>query len=364
MSENTALGNTALGNTALGNTAPGNAALANAYRRLLWAYPRFYRRDRGLEMLTTLMDMAGPDQTRASLADAAHLIRSGVRLRLVPPGWAGKIAATVVTLWTAIVLAGTAAAIAWQVTAEPVDLGGSPLAALSDSLVGQAPDRVSPSEPEILTAATAYVATGDLQTFADEGWDGPAPVPMGAHRFYAGTQSAAVLLPQAYQRLQADGWATGSIEDGVFWAMRDGLMLRLQGDGDAMTVGLYQTEPDGVLGIAIAGFVLGALAVWPIATWLTHRCARVPRRARAAIVLFGLPGLAACVANTVDVVMSMVPDPTAPSRMIGADLLYPLAGQIADPRAAVVIAASLVAVLGIVATAARWGAPRTAERPA
>jgi hypothetical protein len=36
--------------------------LGRAYRRLMWAYPRWYRRERGAELVTTLLDDAAPGQ--------------------------------------------------------------------------------------------------------------------------------------------------------------------------------------------------------------------------------------------------------------------------------------------------------------
>jgi hypothetical protein len=82
--------------------------LHRVYRRLLWAYPRWYRRERGLELVTTLLDDAAPGQRRPTAADVADLVRGGVRARLRPPRGAGSYAAVViVAVWAAI--AGAAA---------------------------------------------------------------------------------------------------------------------------------------------------------------------------------------------------------------------------------------------------------------
>ncbi|MGH3713945.1 MAG: hypothetical protein ACRDT4_10870 [Micromonosporaceae bacterium] len=56
--------------------------LARRYRTLLRAYPKSYRERRGEEILGTLLDTAGPGQSRPSLADATDLIAAGVRQRL------------------------------------------------------------------------------------------------------------------------------------------------------------------------------------------------------------------------------------------------------------------------------------------
>jgi hypothetical protein len=57
--------------------------LERRYRRLLLAYPRWYRSVRGLEMLTTLLDAAAPGQRRPTWRD---LVLRGLRCRLGLPG--------------------------------------------------------------------------------------------------------------------------------------------------------------------------------------------------------------------------------------------------------------------------------------
>ncbi|MGN9804358.1 hypothetical protein [Micromonospora sp. L32] len=51
------------------------------YRLLLWAYPKRYRRERGAEMIGTLMEAAGPDQRRPTAREAAILILRGLQTR-------------------------------------------------------------------------------------------------------------------------------------------------------------------------------------------------------------------------------------------------------------------------------------------
>jgi hypothetical protein len=59
--------------------------LRRIYRLLVMAYPRWYRRERGQEMITTLLDDAAPGQRRPRYADALNLIGVGLRTRLTPP---------------------------------------------------------------------------------------------------------------------------------------------------------------------------------------------------------------------------------------------------------------------------------------
>jgi len=58
--------------------------LERAYRRLLAAYPREFRRENEQEILAVLMADAPDGQRRPGLAESADLIRSGLRLRLRP----------------------------------------------------------------------------------------------------------------------------------------------------------------------------------------------------------------------------------------------------------------------------------------
>jgi hypothetical protein len=67
------------------------------------------------------------------------------------------------------------------------------------------------------------------------------------------------------------------------------------------------------------------------------------------IVAFGPPVGYACLANTVDNVLSMVPDPQTQSFLLAADLMYPLANQVANPLAATVISLGLAAGIAITA---------------
>ncbi|MCY1141116.1 hypothetical protein OWR29_24220 [Actinoplanes sp. Pm04-4] len=60
--------------------------LARRYRRLLVAYPRTYRRERGPEILATLLDAAGPGRSRPAAREAAVLLRHGLGRRLAEFG--------------------------------------------------------------------------------------------------------------------------------------------------------------------------------------------------------------------------------------------------------------------------------------
>jgi hypothetical protein len=341
--------------------------LERSYRRLLRAYPGFYRRERGLEILTTLLDAAEPGQVRPSRGEAGYLLLSGLRYRFVPPTRIGKIAASLVTIWAAVVLSGAGALAVWGfATPDEPDL-----AAFSDDLVGRQAsftwEHDLPGD-NLLDMAYANTTYGAFQDFAQEGWDGGRPAPMGQSRVYAQVAEAPTVLADAHRHLTSAGWRTGALSqgavnsqagvnrpNGVFWAYRDGVLLRMSGydNQTGLTVSAYPIEPSGVLAGAIAGFVIGLIMVGQAITWLAHRAARTPLPTRRLILLLGLPALIACGVNTLDNVLSMVPTLGTGSVLFAADYMYPLANQIANPLAANVITLALIGSVGLIARAAR-----------
>ncbi|WP_410811106.1 hypothetical protein [Micromonospora sp. 067-2] len=84
--------------------------LERRYLRLLGAYPADYRRSRGAEIVGTYLEMAGPGRHWPSPADAADLVRGGLRQRLRAAGAAdlapGVRLAALLAMVTASALAG------------------------------------------------------------------------------------------------------------------------------------------------------------------------------------------------------------------------------------------------------------------
>ena len=68
----------------------GSSGLEQEYRRLLAWYPRAFRRDHADEILGVLMAGAGEGQRRPRLAEAADLLRSGLKMRLRGPALTGE----------------------------------------------------------------------------------------------------------------------------------------------------------------------------------------------------------------------------------------------------------------------------------
>ncbi|MFI1193947.1 hypothetical protein ACH4T9_11910 [Micromonospora sp. NPDC020750] len=97
-----------------GNEGARTGELERRYRRLLWAYPSAYRRDRGAELVGTYLDLASEGRRRPSLADAADLVGGGLRERLRVAGTAGLLSGVRLA---AVLAFPTAAALAagWSV---------------------------------------------------------------------------------------------------------------------------------------------------------------------------------------------------------------------------------------------------------
>jgi hypothetical protein len=91
-------------------------ALERCYRWLLRAYPGWYRRERGEEMLGTLLDASAPGQRWPSLRDARALIIGGFRVRA---GQDQRLT-TAASLRLAVLL-GAALALLWLVAGDLTD---------------------------------------------------------------------------------------------------------------------------------------------------------------------------------------------------------------------------------------------------
>ncbi|MER7419150.1 hypothetical protein ABT346_20605 [Micromonospora peucetia] len=88
--------------------------LERRYHRLLRAYPAEYRRARGAEIVDTYLDLAGPGRRWPSQADAADLLRGGLRQRLRAAGAADLIPGVRLAAVLAF-LTATALAAVWSV---------------------------------------------------------------------------------------------------------------------------------------------------------------------------------------------------------------------------------------------------------
>jgi hypothetical protein len=91
-------------------------ALERCYRWLLRAYPAWYRRERGAEMLGTLLDASPPGRRAPSLRDTRALVMGGFRVRA---GQHQRL--TAATNLRLAVLLGAALALLWLVASDLAD---------------------------------------------------------------------------------------------------------------------------------------------------------------------------------------------------------------------------------------------------
>jgi hypothetical protein len=271
--------------------------LARSYRLLLRAYPRWYRDDRGQEMLTTLLDAAPPDRRRPAGRDAADLVAGGLRRRLRPPRGVGyHLTVVTIALFTALVglaVAGLLSRPAPPTEAQAVAVGAVAVPAPPSELAG-------PAVP------CTWCPTWD---------DGPLPREDFAVVGYRPSATEVPdLMAQARDRLAAAGWRVGPVvldEDSG-----SSLNLRADKDGTAISLtGLTATplldkdvnHPDpGVVPVTLvvtrsltpavaaamaAGVVGGFLAGWLVTAWILQCFRRHRGAVRATMLATGLPVL-------------------------------------------------------------------------
>lgn len=269
--------------------------LRRAYGRLLHAYPRWYRRERGLELLTTLLDDAAPGQLRPTRADVTHLLGDGLRTRLRPPRSAGAYAvATLLALWAA--LAGAAAAV--LLTPYP----GPPS-------VERAVAAAAVAVPTTPREVPGPVVRCDMTCPDSNGRDDVVAIDAPPDRTdrvvidYAlsGAEASAVVA-QAGPQLAAAGWtvaAPRTQSDGVtsVEAGKDGLTMKVTGwptSASPATVTIVVSKSFSVLtAVALAGGLLtGSLAGWLASCWWLQRRRRHSRALRTVTALASAPFLA------------------------------------------------------------------------
>ncbi|MCW6006669.1 hypothetical protein K1W54_19080 [Micromonospora sp. CPCC 205371] len=286
--------------------------MARRYRRLLLCYPRAYRRERGEELVATLLDAAPPTRTRPTARETANLIGHGLRARLGRPtsrtvvAWAA-LAAVVCGLFTASV----ATRIAWE-TSRPMPDRAEAAAILADVLPGHEVDGIHvPSGLFRIYGEPLRLTDVDLLLFGEgneyaltattASRNGTPPVPLD--------QTAAT----AQQRLRDGGWTVYPVthndmygcagppcdpttipQDTRLLAKRGDTVLEVNlyphqaADGTYLAVTLGRTTPAAVLPAASVAGLLGTIAGWFLFGWASRRT-QAPHAARRAVdVLFGV----------------------------------------------------------------------------
>ncbi|GAA2593839.1 hypothetical protein GCM10010399_25540 [Dactylosporangium fulvum] len=274
---------------------PVSPGLRRRYRRLLLAYPGAYRRHHGAEILTTLMDAAGPGRERPTAAEVRDVVAGGLRQRFrLPVGRLMMLAALLTALTLGGLGASVGSAIGWSTAQRPP----------TDAAVG-----------EMIDLATGGSVRHNVSRH-------PGPLGQRSQVIASTADFTTVWSPeQARSRLAAAGWrvnpaATGQTEsyldaDGVVTtipmdatsivAERDGITLKLtigtyrggppylDGTSNAMLVAM-PAEPVSVLPLTVVGLLLGLLGGWLLAARAGYRLRRAASWQRAPIN--GLTGAA------------------------------------------------------------------------
>jgi hypothetical protein len=269
--------------------------LERRYRRLLLAYPGPYRRGHGAEIVTTLLEMAAPGQTRPSASESWHLFVSGLRQRFRLPS--GRPLVWVAALLIAVVTgAFGAAAGSWVAEQTFTDVPGD---ARVESLTRQAAGGGG-SDFSVVRAASPWWGT-----MAHGAVDEPGYTPEAAQA-----------------RLTADGWSVTPIEsvpsasftsDPVtgalvelpsrgtrFEATRDGLTMQVGGyvtaeQGNVFTE-FWPADTSALRPLTLVGAALGLIAGWLLTAAGAYRMRPLPpirRRSATALVALALAALAA-----------------------------------------------------------------------
>jgi len=252
-------------------------ALERRYRRLLLAYPAHYRRRRGVEILTTLMDAAPAGRAHPSIGQVIDLLFDGLRCRLSPRGT--PIAVAVLTALFAAVFGAIGGSWAgWQSAGDLPD--NTMAAAIARTAVPDMPSTPYDRHDFLFGYASPESAEENLL----------AAVLIGGDDYNAGyvqftvTHAADDLatLRAARERLQAAGWQVEPVVrkpyGGELSASRDDLFVQLttEGLGTKTSLSVYRSRPAAVPVLTVLGLLVGGLAGWWLAGWVARRVATQP----------------------------------------------------------------------------------------
>ncbi|MEV0457958.1 hypothetical protein [Catellatospora methionotrophica] len=280
-----------------------------AYRRLLLCYPRSFRRERGLEVVTTLMDAAEPGRTKPTRTEAFNLILSGLRWRFRLPGgpWY-QTAAVVVALFVGLAASAAASEAIWR--AWPTMPADSVVEAIGRSVTTSTP--VQGPYPSANYAGCDRADTNEsCESLVPAGTD-----PVLTHTWLAYQVPGAEVnawVDRVRDRLAADGWQLGRTvysmsdqavakypEQTIFWAAKDDLVVRVSGDptekyGSSgvpnVIIAVHAQAPPLVTTAAVAGLLLGIVAGRMLAGWALRAFQRHAAAGRVAMLVAGAPGL-------------------------------------------------------------------------
>jgi hypothetical protein len=335
---------------------PGTDSLSGRYDRLLRWYPRWHRRERRIEMLTTYLDAADPDSTRPTRADVADVVLGGLRCRLRVRGAAARLTGVAVALLVGLL--GSAAGTRISSYAGPPP--ESAAVAAAQTAIGERPADIP--GPTIRCDFWCPEWNGDNVVSYDSP---PDHTDVVAVSYDIPADRVPTVVAGARERLAAAGWHLSTSEgDDHQEGVRDGLEITVQSprgpDTPTVTVLVAKTFSVSAVALAVLGLLVGALAGWLVHAWAVQRL----RRHRAAVRLVVVPVcalLSAAVAlitlATVNyAVLMTVEGGWTPKDVQLADFVLVL-----FPTATITLVATALALLALIATPPRGRTAVTAR---
>lgn len=247
-------------------TEEPQAELERRYRRLLRWYPRAYRAAVGAELVTTLLDAAGPDRRRPSRREVVDLARGGLRQRFrLPVGVGVRVTAVAAALALGAMGAALGTRAAWLTSS------GLPADARARQIIGTVMG--VPYEHDLNRS------TGPFDSLRPEKQGSPAYVGNARSANHPGATAE-----QVAGRLAAAGWSVRPASGGrELSASRDGLVVHVQlthGPGAApadetfFSVTIVQDEPGPLPAALAAGWLAGAVGGWLLVAATAYRVRR------------------------------------------------------------------------------------------
>jgi hypothetical protein len=356
--------------------------LARSYRRLLLAYPRSYRRVRGLEMLTTLLDTARPDQRRPSAREVVDIVVGGLACRFrVPSTWSCRIIAAAAAVALAGLGAWLGAYTGWQRgTSLPTqaEVVAATTVAVPDAAQympvrhKNCDRRCWPNPSDALIVYGDPFQADDTMPALDDP-DRPRQADPSVNRVYLPLtmphDQMATIAVQAHDRLAAAGWRVSPVrahyDMRFFWAVKGDLTVRFEGRGTtqpdypAVAFIVHHDVPPATLPFAAVGTAAGLVVGWWAAAFAIRRYLLHGQRVRTAMLASSLPALTIIGAASASTLLQ-----TVVNLRVGAGPAQSVLLAGANNPMLAVVAVSLVVCLVLAVTPARpTGAPPPAPYP-
>ncbi|MGY0237064.1 hypothetical protein [Longispora urticae] len=271
--------------------------LRRRYRRLLWAYPDWYRQERGLEILSTLLEGSRPGQRRPSGADALDIVGRGLRCRFRPPAGLQYVFVTVVAVLFFASAGAAAVALTYSAAASvPSEREAVAVARLA---TGQTARNLAGP-----VVACTYYCPEDWRPDGDQvvTFDDPFEENRGVDHvtvvFWTPTHLLPSTVDDARSRLATDGWQLGDLtvqQDGTrhFGAEKNGLKVQVAayhdaGGGPALHL-RFESQLSDLTAVAVAGFAAGTLTGWTLTAWILQRHRRHEGGVKATTTVCAVP---------------------------------------------------------------------------